>query len=683
MQPTLHDKRIVLVAPTQVITGRDGWILNDAEGVYHADVRAISHLSLAMDARIDCIATHIETARTLAQRFIVRGVGEEGPDPELILTRTLRVRPGTVEDEYSFNNVGSQHLSFHVGVNIGSDLARMDSVKTGRNTEVIAPVIEETADEQILTWEDEALRVRAIVPALAGAPRRMEIEPGGTASLKVDIALTEHRSPLFTAPARPAEYLPELTVTVDNASFRHTLTRSLDDLRSLLLIDSEAPTDAFLAAGAPWYFTLFGRDSLWAAQFLLPLGTKLAMGTLRTLARRQATSVDPRSQAEPGKILHEMRAESIDLGNGVTLPPIYYGSIDSTALWVSLLHSAWKHGASDDEVLALLPNLDAALNWIEGATSRDGFLRYIDSTGSGLANQGWKDSADGVRHLDGTLGEAPIALCEVQAYAYAAARGATELQRYFGVGDPDRWEEFAAALADRFRDKFWVDSTLGAQPAIALDRNMKPVSALTSNIGHLLGTGICNREEAAQIAKLLMSEELNSGYGLRTMGTSTSGFNPLGYHTGSVWSHDTMIAARGLSKEGFHLEAVKLAAGILDAAAEFDGRLPELHGGYSSKEGRPAAYAASCRPQAWAAASVVEALRIFLNLNLHAPHGWLEFGRRAPDILAGLRLDGLWAGDHPVSVSVDGDLVINVQAPGIKARIAPELDTITAGSSSQ
>jgi glycogen debranching enzyme len=354
-----------------------------------------------------------------------------------------------------------------------------------------------------------------------------------------------------------------------------------------------------------------------------------------------------------------VRAAPLELNNGIVLPPLYYGTIDATALWISLLHGAWKHGAPQEQVAALLPNLEAALDWLAASAEPSGFLRYLDSTGHGLANQGWKDSVDGVRHRDGSRGEAPIALCEVQAYAYAAAMQGADLQRAFGGGDPDRREEWAAALATRFRAAFWVDAPEGPHPAIALDAHDRPVSALTSNIGHLLGTGLCDAEESAAIARLLVGPELNSGYGVRTMASSTTGYNPLGYHTGSVWTHDTMIAAGGLAAAGFRTEAETLVSGLLDASTAFRGRLPELFGGYPAVPGgRPTAYASSCHPQGWSAASVVEGVRILLGLDIDAPHGRVSTAAPVGRALRGHRVEGLVINGQPASVevSLDGEL---------------------------
>ena len=261
-----------------------------------------------------------------------------------------------------------------------------------------------------------------------------------------------------------------------------------------------APGDTFLAAGAPWFFTLFGRDSLWAARMLLPLGTDLAAGTLRVLAARQGTVTDVDSAEQPGKILHEVRAKPLSLGEeGRVLPPVYYGTVDATPLWVCLLHDAWRWGMPADQVEALLPAMERALAWMtdHGDADGDGFLEYVDEGGHGLANQGWKDSGDSVQWRDGTLATGPIALCEVQAYAHEAALGGAALLEAFGRPGADRWRAWAAELATRFRAAFWVQDATGRYPAIALDADKRAVDTVTSNIGHLLGTGLLDARRGA------------------------------------------------------------------------------------------------------------------------------------------------------------------------------------------
>ena len=658
LQPTLHDAHILLRAPTQVVAGADGKIDGGAQGVYHSDVRIVSRLEYRLRGVVDPVGIEVDTADRLVQRFIVRGVGESGADPEIIATRELTVAAGQVTDRLSLTNAGGRVRTLLVAVDIASDLARMDAVKAGRTTTEVVPVVD--ADDAVrLHWADAHVGVTATVVALPAAPRRVVLAPEETVELVSRIKVTDRGQPIFVPADRPEHLVSGLRVEGTRHDLGEAVSRSIADLRGLLLADAQEPSDCFVAAGAPWYLTLFGRDSLWASRFLLLTGTNLAVGTLRALARRQATTTDPGSEAQPGKIPHEIRAEPLELGGGMVIPPLYYGTIDATALWVSLLYGAWKHGAPEDQIAALLPNLEAALDWMEASTGPDGFLRYVDSTGRGLANQGWKDSRDGIRHRDGSLGKAPIALCEVQAYAHAAAVQGAELQRRFGQGDPDRREEWAAELARRFHQTFWVDSPHGPHPAVALDADDRPVSSLSSNIGHLLGTGLCDPEQSAAIARLLVDPELFSGYGVRTLATSNSGYNPLGYHTGSVWPHDTMIAAGGLAAAGFRGEAEALVTGLVEASSAFRGRLPELFGGYAAVPGgRPTSYAASCHPQGWSASSLVEGLRILLGVEVDVPAGEVRTTRSSA-LLHGHRVEGLMVGNEPVSVEVSRDGVLS------------------------
>ncbi len=376
------------------------------------------------------------------------------------------------------------------------------------------------------------------------------------------------------------------------------------------------PDDDFFAAGAPWFLTLFGRDSLWAARLMIPVDAGIAASTLRVLARLQGAVDDPATAQEPGKILHELRATSLEIpGEGVVLPPQYYGSVDSTPLWVCLLADAWRAGMPEVEVRALLPALVGALRWIleEGDTDGDGFLDYIDRTGRGLANQGWKDSGDSIQWRDGALAEGPIALCEVQAYAYEAVLAGADLLEALAPDaelDPTHLRAWAATLRARFAEAFWVETPEGRYPAIALDRHKRPVDSLTSNIGHLLGTGILDPADESHIATLLRGPSMASGYGIRTMSTGAAGYWPLSYHGGSVWMHDTAIAVHGMLRAGLTDAAASVVGGMLDAAEGFGFRVPELHSG-DPATGTPAPtpYPAACRPQAWSAAAAVTALQ--------------------------------------------------------------------------
>jgi glycogen debranching enzyme len=290
---------------------------------------------------------------------------------------------------------------------------------------------------------------------------------------------------------------------------------------------------------------------------------------------------------------------------------LYYGTVDATALWVCLLVDAWRAGMPSDEVAALVPNLRAALGWIASAAGEEGFLSYIDHTGKGLANQGWKDTGDAVQWRDGRLAEGPITLCEVQGYAHEAAAGAADLLEAFGEEGAAEWRSWAARLRERFNERFWVTTVEGTYPAIALDRDGRAVDTLTSNIGHLLGTGIVEPEAEARIAELLVGPTMNSGFGVRTLSTEASGYQPLSYHGGAVWAHDSAIVAHGMARIGRYEEAAAVVDGLVNAAEGFGYRMPELHSGHPrAARDRPVPYPRACRPQAWSAAAAITSLRI-------------------------------------------------------------------------
>jgi glycogen debranching enzyme len=310
---------------------------------------------------------------------------------------------------------------------------------------------------------------------------------------------------------------------------------------------------------------------------------------------------------------------------------------------VSLLHDAWRWGLPADEVTALLPALEGALGWLG---RHDEFVSYRDESGRGLSNQGWKDSPEAVQFGDGTLADPPIALCEVQGYAYAAARQGADLLDAFGRPGADRWRAWATRLADRFRQRFWVDG----YPAIALDGAGRPADTVTSNIGHLLGTGLLDAEEEARVAARLAEPDMDGGLGLRTMASTSAGYNPLSYHCGSVWPHDTAIVLRGL-------RSASLVSGLLTAGAAFDYRLPELWGGDSLLPYPPA-----CRPQAWSAAAAIEVLRSVLGLDPDGPGGVLRLAPMRPSPVGELTVRGLRLAGRPLDVHLAADGTVDVSS---------------------
>ncbi len=412
---------------------------------------------------------------------------------------------------------------------------------------------------------------------------------------------------------------------------------------------------------------------------MLPLGTELARGTLAALARRQGAHSDPRTEEQPGKILHEIRAVPMEIDGERTLPALYYGSVDATALWVCLLADAWRWGMPAEEVGSFLPACEAALEWLvrHGDSDGDGFLEYVDSTGRGLANQGWKDSGDSIQWRDGRLASAPLALCEVQGYAYEAALAGAALLEAFGRPGTDRWRDWAERLKGRFRSEFWTEDELGPYPAIALDRDKRPVDSLTSNAGHLLGTGLLDPDESALVARRLSYADMDSGFGLRTLSSTSPRFGPFSYHGGSVWPHDTAIVLAGLARDGHHDLAGSLVSGLLEASSRFDFRLPELYGGTQRDGGRPlTAYPAACRPQAWAATSSVAILQALLGLRPNVPDGELVVAPLTPAVVGRVTARGLRLGGRDLSVSVGVDGTVQVDAPpGVTVRTAGDSNT--------
>jgi hypothetical protein len=451
------------------------------------------------------------------------------------------------------------------------------------------------------------------------------------------------------------------------------LERALADLDGLRLAIPGRPGETFLGAGVPWYLTLFGRDSLWAARMMLPLGTALAGSTLRTLAARQGRHRVPATAEAPGKILHELRRANLQPwvnahgGGELRLPPLYYGTVDATPLWVCLLHDAWRWGMPEAEVAALLPHAEAALDWMagDGDPDGDGFLEYVDQTGHGLANQGWKDSADAVRFADGSRAAPPVALCEVQGYAHEAARHGADLLDAFGRPGGQRWRQWAAELAGKFRERFWVDTPGGRYPALALDAAKRPADTVTSNIGHLLGTGLLDEEETALVAHRVTAPDMDSGYGLRTMSADAVAYSPLSYHCGSVWPHDTAIVLHGLARTGHGDLAGRLVDGLLAAGAAFGHRLPELYAGDGRDQGpRPVPYPSACRPQAWSAAAAVTVLQALLGLEADVPSGRMLVRPIRPQPAGALAVSGLVAGGHPLRFEVDGAGALEHAATG-------------------
>ena len=462
------------------------------------------------------------------------------------------------------------------------------------------------------------------------------------------------------------------TVESDSVALTSAVTRARDDLGALRIFDPDHPEHPVIAAGAPWFMTLFGRDSLITGWMSLIAEPNLALGVLETLARFQGTDVNPATEEEPGKILHEVRFGAdagLSLGGG----HIYYGTIDATPLFVMLVGELRRWGLADDVVTRLMPHVDAALDWIEtfGDRDGDGYVEYQRATPAGLANQGWKDSWDGVRFADGRFPQTPIALCEVQGYTYAAYVARAHFARE--AGDEvtrARYIEKARRLKEAFNRDFWLEER--GWYALGLDADKQPIDALASNMGHCLWTGIADVEKAEVVADRLMSPDLLSGWGIRTLGTSMAAYNPVSYHCGSVWPHDTALSAAGLVRYGLIEEAHRLIEGLLDVASAMGGRLPELFAGFSRDEvPEPAVYPTSCVPQAWAAAAPLLLLRLLLRLDPGASEGRLWLAPALPPSIRRLHVAGIHVAGRELTVSVDGDRCDVDGACGLRVTTSP------------
>ncbi|SFA83059.1 glycogen debranching N-terminal domain-containing protein [Cellulomonas marina] len=681
LQPLLHDLLAAVAAPTQAWSAPDGQLrAAGAQGIYQADTRLVRSALLTVGgAEPETVAAGPDGPGAVRVTALVRAVDGPGADPTTRLDRRRVAAPGRVQETLVLTCATAEPVTARVALTVRPDASPMEVVKTGRPPVAARLLADDAtdgtpdagdgpADGPGTRWEADGGRTAALLAPGAEVTTTQDAD-GPVVEVVWDVVVTPGTPTTLTwsvdvddpgavvgPPVRPAPEWSVPRVQADDRRLPALLAQSLDDLATLRMTAAHAPDDVFLAAGAPWFFTLFGRDSLWAARMLLPLGTELAAGTLRTLAALQGTRTDPATAEQPGKILHEVRAGELALPDeGMVLPPVYYGTVDATPLWVCVLHDAWRWGMPAEQVEALLPAAERALAWMSdhGDADGDGFLEYVDETGHGLANQGWKDSGDSVQWRDGTLATGPIALVEVQGYAHEAALAGAALLDAFGRPGGDRWRAWAARLAERFRASFWTSDDEGPYPGIALDADKRVVDSVTSNLGHLLGTGLLSAEEEAVVAARLAGADLGSGRGLRTLSARSGGFWPLRYHGGAVWPHDTAIAVAGLARAGHGDVAASLAAGLLAVGEDVGWRLPELWSGDAPDESpRTVPYPAACRPQAWSAASAVVVLSSALGLRPDVPGGTLTVAPVRPSPFGALGVEGLRLAGHPLDVRV-------------------------------
>lgn len=604
MQPFLHDLVTTLCGTSVTLSLPSGDIDgHGAEGFYLGDRRMLRVYAVRIFGRpLDVVASRLHADGVLDVRAVARDGSESTPDPTLLFTRQRHQTADGFAEQWRVDNFGLDPRTVDVELRLATDFASMIAVKAGQqgtdrqpqHTDVGALRFSDgsswctvqLAGPDDVTVQSDTIRWRPTVAA------------GGSSQLSASVAAA---NPLAAFHAPRDIVGPGASLHSSDHRLDELFEWGMADLQRLMLADPQDPTDHFAGAGSPWYLTLFGRDSLWTARLSLPFGTSLAASTLRVLARRQGVAVHLDSAEQPGRILHEQRSEPLDLSDA-TMPARYFGSIDATPLWISTLAEARAWGMPIGDVRQLAPALQAAVRWLldHADANGDGLVEYIDHSGHGLSNQGWKDSADSVNWFDGRLAEAPIALCEVQGYAYAAAHHAAALLNELGLEGAAELGHFAARLRTSFNERFWIDDGSGPFVAIAVDGAGGAVDGVASNAGHLLGTGLLDAEQEALVVHRLVHDLACPG-GLRTLSAASARFNPVSYHNGSIWPHDVAICARGMVLAGFPHQAATLLHGLLVAVKTFGGRLPELYCYTDSAGVTP--YPASCRPQAWSAAA--------------------------------------------------------------------------------
>ncbi|MDT7757734.1 MAG: hypothetical protein QOH27_3632 [Mycobacterium sp.] len=675
----------LLEGSTFCISAMSGDVHRDRpQGLFVADTRMLSCWRLAIDgAPVQNLATIEEPTEPYRATFVGRTPPRQWlADSTMLVLRDRLVGDGMREDVI-LRNLGAEPVGATLSLAVDTDFADLFAVKEGRVQPPHGLAVDIGTASMAFTFAGPDYTRGVQITAATGDP----IVTPGRFTFRIVVPQRSQWSTCFAVEAStggeriqlrhrcgeqvdtsgPAQRLqawrlsnPRI-VTGDSA-FDRSLEVGTRDLGSLQIEDPKQPGRPILAAGAPWFMALFGRDSLLTAWMTLGLDPRLAVNTLRTLARLQGTRVDPLTEEEPGRILHEVRlgAEAaLALGGGTT----YYGTVDATPLFVMLLAELDRWGALlDDDRPSLLAAADRAMAWIleYGDADGDGFVEYRRHTDRGLVNQGWKDSFDGVNHSDGHLAAPPIALCEVQGYVYAAFQA----RAFLAEGDGDtscarQWRSRAARLKAAFNLAFWMPEQQAF--ATALDGAKRQVDAIASNMGHCLWTGIVDDDKAAAVAAHLVGPLLNSGFGVRTLATDMNAFNPMSYHNGSVWPHDTAIAIAGLANYGFVEETQQIALGLLDASEYFSGRLPELFCGFSRAEfARPVPYPTSCSPQAWAAASSRLVLRSLLRFNPDIPHGQVQLCPMVPDRLLPVRLENVPLAGTRMSIAVDADGGVDV-----------------------
>jgi len=653
------------------------------QGLFFLDSRLINRYELYINGkRVEPLGT--SQTVSFAADYVGRHIDNRAiADFPLVVVRKRSLGNG-MRETIEIKNFDKEQGRCDVAIIAESDFANLFAVKEGLKT---AEGSSKASVKENSLWF-EPTDERTIALQISSKPNPTDIKPGkmewqaeiaagGSWTLELEMApwiSGVKAGPLElnekTAPKdRHDTWFKKIPkVESDNVLISRATNQSLVDLESLRIFNPTHPDRAVVAAGAPWFMTLFGRDSLITSWMAMIVDPDLAAGVLETLAQFQGKELNPDKEEAPGKIMHEVRfsgASSAALEDG----DFYYGTADATPLFLMTLGELDRWGESPEVVESLMPNADLALNWISesGDVDGDGFIEYERSFSNSLFNQGWKDSGDGIRFSDGSLPEPPIALCEVQAYTYAAYQTRARLaEQQKDEKLSQKWSEKAQQIRTKFNEDFWIPEK--GWFAVGLDGDKKQIDSLTSNIGHCLWTGIVDEDKAPEVAKHLMSDQMFNGWGIRTMASDTTGYNPTGYHTGSVWPHDSAIVAAGLMRYGFVEESHRIMMSLLDLSRNSSWRLPELTAGFSKDEfAKPIAYPASCSPQAWSAASTLMILRWILRIDPWCSRGRVWIDPVLPEGVERLKIDNIRLAGNRISIEVEGtDVQVTGLPPGIE-----------------
>jgi len=589
------------------------------------------------------------------------------------IIRTIFLWRGTAYQRLGIQNHGNRHLRIHLSLSFGNDFADLFEVRGTRRHRRGKSEVKVDASKAVMDYTGLDAVTRRTSLSFDPTPNHLdrgvctyalELLPGERTSMFLTIDCKAAGTPSRPKPffrgmhaafrERKAAAQGATTIRTSNQLFNKVLCRSAADLSMLM---TSTPQGLYPYAGIPWYSTTFGRDGLITALQMLWCDPGIALGVLRRLAAYQSRGTDPASDAQPGKILHEMRGGEMAALREIPFG-LYYGSVDSTPLFVMLAGHYFERTGDLETLRLLWPNIEAALQWIDGPgdADGDGFVEYYRMTEQGLANQGWKDSQDAIFHGDGRLAEGPIALVEVQGYVYAAKRLAAVCASALGhTSMAKALDEQASNLSARFDDAFWcpaIDSY-----ALALDGQKCPCAVRTSNAGHVLFSGIARTDRAVRIAEQLMRPSFYTGWGIRTLGSDEPLYNPMSYHNGSIWPHDNALIALGFARYGQKQAVERIFTGLFESATYMDfHRLPELFCGFRRSHGQgPTLYPVACSPQAWSCVTPFALIAASLGLEFAPAEREIRLRNpRLPAFLNEIVLSDLKLGRATVDLSVRG-----------------------------